>query len=58
MGLRHTVKLVGLFCKVKLEAKARRSLLQCFSEKGSTSFGFKLCFGLWKMSLQVGQAVK
>ena len=28
-----------------------------FSEKRPTSFGFELRFGLWKISLQVGQAV-
>ena len=41
----------------KLEAKAGTSLLQRFNEKRPVSFGFELCFGLWKMSLQVGQAV-
>jgi len=41
----------------KLGAKARRSLLPHFSGKRPSSFGFELDFGLWKMSLQVGQAI-
>jgi len=41
----------------KLEAKARRSVFQRLSENKTTSFGFELCFGLWKMPLQVGWAV-
>jgi len=40
--------------EAKLEAKARRSLLPRFSEKRPMDFGFELCFGFWKMSLQVG----
>jgi len=41
----------------KLETKARRSPLLCFSENRLESFDFEFCFWFWKMSLQVQQAV-
>jgi len=43
--------------EVKLKAEARMSLLPRFSEERPTSFSLELCFELWKMSLEVGQAV-
>jgi len=43
--------------EAKLEARFRKSLLPHFGEKRRTRFGFEKWLSIWKMSLQVGQAV-